>query len=170
LARYGQERALAAEDLRELTLYHLSQGAVRARSFSRRLLDAWVEQSPQDIQARWIRVRVEQLQGNVAAVIHALHVLLETDPRGPEYLEAAAETYLQLYVNRRSVVMRADPAAALAPLRKLLGVTRDSRAVIYQKMAQTYAAAGDMASALKRLEEGATESTKNRKILEGQNL
>jgi tetratricopeptide (TPR) repeat protein len=170
LARYGQERALTTEDLKELTLYHLRQGPVVASSLAHRLLGAWLEHSPHDTQARWTRARLEQLQGNFSAAIEDLRFLLKTDPARLEYLEAAADAEWQVYLNRRSVVIHTSPNPALDALRRLLDLTKNKRAVVYQKMAQVYASAGDVAFALHYMEKGATEASANGDITGAERL
>jgi tetratricopeptide (TPR) repeat protein len=129
-----------------------------------------LEHSPHDTQARWTRARLEQLQGNFSAAIEDLRFLLKTDPARLEYLEAAADAEWQVYLNRRSVVIHTSPNPALDALRRLLDLTKNKRAVVYQKMAQVYASAGDVAFALHYMEKGATEASANGDITGAERL
>ena len=160
LAQHVQARALAAEELKEMTLYHLAQGSLGQGGLSKRLLAVWLEHSPDDNQARWIRFQMEQGQGDSAAALEDLRYLLKADPIRAEYLEAAAETQFRIYLNRRSVFGEASPDQAVDHLQRLLGVAKDNRAAIYQKLAQVHATAGDWGAALRYLEEGAADASK----------
>jgi tetratricopeptide (TPR) repeat protein len=163
LKQHLQTQRLDATELAEMTVYHLTHGSLGERGLGKLLLEAWLADASADPRARWIRFQMEQGEGGFPAALEDLRYLLERDPTTrPEYLEAAADIQFRLYMNRQSVFSEANPNQALAHLEQLLRLMKTNRAVIYEKLAKVHARSGDWRTALRYLEEGAADASKNR--------
>jgi spermidine synthase len=154
LHRYRSEM-LGAEESKEIALYHFSNGSLVDLGMVRPFLDVWLEERPNDPEARWLLARLEERAGNPGGSLREINSLLESDPNNRDYLDTAARLEFQKYLAERSFLNHHVPERVLAYLDRLEKLTEDRKERVYQKIAQVHALSGNLPSAVEYLERAA---------------
>jgi tetratricopeptide (TPR) repeat protein len=149
---------LSREELKNFTAFHHTYGA---KKLLKGAVNEWVTRFPEDREALWQLVQVQQADGQLESAIATLTPLLNDEPDNPTYLMTAADLELSLYLAQRSYLNRVSNKTTLALLERLLEVDVDQKARIYRKIAQVYAVDRNYATALRYLERAAEFSIQN---------
>jgi tetratricopeptide (TPR) repeat protein len=160
LMSYLRERkdALSREELKNFTAFHRTNGT---KKILKGAVNEWVIRFPEDREALWQLVQVQQADGQMESALTTLTPLLNDEPGNPAYLMMAADLELSSYLTQRSYLNHTSNKRTLALLERLLEVDIDNKVRIYRKIAQVYAADRNYATSLGYLEQAAEYSIQN---------
>ncbi|HEX2275685.1 MAG TPA: tetratricopeptide repeat protein [Candidatus Tectomicrobia bacterium] len=116
---YLRERkdALSREELKNFTAFHRTNGS---KKILKGAVNEWVIRFPEDQEALWQLVQVQQADGQMESALTTLTPLLNNEPSNPAYLMMAADLELSLYLTQRSYLNHVNNKRTLAILERLL--------------------------------------------------
>ena len=134
---YLEEGSLGPDEFSRAVRYHASHGS--AGDAYEWLLNAWVDQYPEDVDGRWAMVEWHDRNGEQDRVDELLLGLVAEGPVAPTYAEQAAELAAEVHVRQRSSADPSLPFETVAALyERALEVSPENQGRIYRKMGSSY--------------------------------